>query len=237
VLVATPPRHFEAGTVLHVFSRGVERRAVFCDNQDRRRFLHLLSAACHDDRLRCLDYCLMGNHFHLVAQVLDEPFGDVMRDTLAAYAQAFNERQDRKGHLFEQRYRAKPVRSERYLFALVRYVAHNPVVAGFCAGPDKWAWSGCRELLGSTTPSVTAPDHMLKLLGETVDVGRRTYRTLIMDATERHVALARITCEQEPASRRVAMFGALDKGCRPDEIAAAASLHIKSVQRLLRERT
>jgi REP element-mobilizing transposase RayT len=214
----------------------VDRRPVFIDDVDRRRLLALIIKASRDGRARCLDYCLMGNHFHLALQALDEPFGDVMRDVLAAYVRVFNERHGRDGHLFEQRYGAKPVRTERHLFALVRYLAYNPVAAGLCASPSAWPWSGYGELSGITRASVTAADDTLRHLGETVEAGRRAYRTLIADATERHVALACITCAQEPESRRAAILAAHDAGCSADDLAAAASWHPKSIHRLLRER-
>ena len=222
--------------MLHVTQRGVDRRTVFIDDEDRRRLLALIVTACRDARMRCLDYCLMGNHFHLAALALDEPFGDVMRDVLAAYVRVFNERHGREGHLFERRYGAKPVRTERHLFALVRYLAYNPVGAGLCTSPSAWTWSGYRELSGITRASVTAADDTLRYLGESVEAGRRAYRALIADATEQHVALACITCAQEPESRRAAILAAHEAGCSAEELATAASWHPKSIQRLLRER-
>ena len=234
--MATAPRRIEPGALLHVTSRGVDRRAVFIDDVDRRRLLALIIRACRDGRMRCLDYCLMGNHFHLAVQALDEPFGDVMRDVLGPYVGAFNERHGREGHLFERRYGAKPVRTERHLFALVRYLAYNPVAAGLCASPSAWAWSGYRELSGITRASVSAAHDTLRYFGETVEAGRRAYRTLVADATEQHVALACITCAQDPEARRAAILAAHDARCSADELATAASWHPKSIQRLLRER-
>jgi putative transposase len=230
------PRGIEPAAVFHITSRGVDRRSIFADDHDRRRFLALLLKTGREDRLLCLDYCLMGNHFHLAVQALVEPLEVVMRDVLGLYARGFNERHDREGHLFERRFRSKRVATERYLFALARYLAYNPVVAGLSAAPRDWPWSGCRELCGDVPPTVTAVDQALRYFGESREVGRRAYRNLIASASERSVALSHVACAQDPASLHTAIYAAHDLACTADEIAAAASRHVKSIQRLLRER-
>ena len=178
----------------------------------------------------------MGNHFHLAVQALEEPLDMVMRDVIGSYARGFNERHNREGHLFERRFRSKRVTTERHLFALARYLAYNPVVAGLCAAPRDWPWSGCRELCGDVPPTVTAVDQALRYFGESCEVGRRAYRNLIANVSERSVALTAIACSQEPVSLHTAIYAAHDLGCTAEEIAAAASRHVKSIQRLLRER-
>jgi REP element-mobilizing transposase RayT len=142
--------------VVHVGSRGVDRRTIFEDDDDRRAFLSLLAAAVREGRLRSLNHCLMGNHYHLVVEALDEPLGLVMRDLLGGYARGFNQRHGREGHLFERRFWSACVTSLKHMVALARYAAYNPVAAGLCRAPDEWAWSAHRELVGSAAGRTTS---------------------------------------------------------------------------------
>jgi REP element-mobilizing transposase RayT len=231
------PREIEPGAIVHVVSRGVDRQPIFIDDDDRQRFLALVVVAGREDRLRCLNFCLMGNHFHLVAKALEEPFGAVMRDVLSAHVRWFNERHGRKGHLVEQRYWSNCVKSERYMCALARYVAFNPVAAGFCSRPSGWPWSGHRELAGRIAPTVTNVEDALLHFGASVEQGRTAYRALIDGVSERSLALDRIACSLESETRRSAIYAARALGCTPHELAAAVPCHVDSIYRLLARRT
>ena len=60
------------------------------------------------------------------------------------YAQAFNGRHARCGHLFGERFRARVIRDEEHLYEACRYVVANPVRAGLCGQATDWPWSGTR---------------------------------------------------------------------------------------------
>ena len=57
------------------------------------------------------------------------------------YVRSFNQRHSRTGSLWEGRYRATIIESERYLFTCYRYIEHNPVRAGLVSSPDEYRWS------------------------------------------------------------------------------------------------
>jgi REP-associated tyrosine transposase len=62
------------------------------------------------------------------------------------YAQTFNDRYGRTGHLFEQCYSARLVDSEAYFAAALDYIRWNPVAAGLCEHPSDWRWRGPESL-------------------------------------------------------------------------------------------
>jgi putative transposase len=106
-------------------------------------------------RWRCLAYCLMDNHLHLV---LETPHGNLSRGMQrlhGGYAQAFNNRHDRVGHVFQGRYGAGLIESTEQLLAAVAYVARNPVEAGLCTRPEEWPWSSFRAVV---EPHARSPD-------------------------------------------------------------------------------
>ncbi len=64
----------------HVTQRGNRRQPVFFSDDERREYLRLVSAAARAAGVRCLAWCLMDNHVHLI---LVPPSGDSLRATLA----------------------------------------------------------------------------------------------------------------------------------------------------------
>ena len=65
-----------------------------------------------------------------------------------SYVQAVNFDMERKGTLFESKYKFIRIDKEEYLIQLVRYIHLNPVLAGLCNRPEDWQYSNCREWLG-----------------------------------------------------------------------------------------
>jgi len=88
-----------------------------------------------------LAYCLMGNHFHLAIQVGTIALSLIMQRLLTRHSKAFNQRHDRKGHLFWGRHEAIPCTNEKYLAAMIRYIHLNPVKAGLVTKAEDWPWS------------------------------------------------------------------------------------------------
>ena len=132
------------GAVYHVIARGNERRLIFRDNRDREIYLERLAHCRVRYQVRVLAYCLMPNHVHLALQRGPCALSRTMLALLSFYAQRFNLRHERVGHLFQGRYKAFLVQDERYLFALLRYIHWNPVQSGLAERPENYRWSSDR---------------------------------------------------------------------------------------------
>ena len=109
------------GAVYHVIVRGNERKAVFRDDEDRRAYLDRLAKYRERFGFRLLAFCLMGNHIHLAIERGPTRLSRVMLALQSSYAQRFNRRHNRVGHLFQGRYKAFLIEKDRYLLALIRY--------------------------------------------------------------------------------------------------------------------
>ena len=142
------PRLESPGAVYHVTARGVERRPVFVDDGDRRSFLDLLEKVTRRHGWLCHAYCLMGNHFHLVIETPLATLARGMQLLSGTYAQRFNRRYGRVGHLFQERYSSILVEREAHLLEACRYVVLNPVRARSCHRPADWRWSSYRPTVG-----------------------------------------------------------------------------------------
>jgi REP element-mobilizing transposase RayT len=128
----------------HVISRGVYGADVFRDGSDRRRFLRLLRTCETAHRWRCHAFCLMTTHYHLVVEAKRAALSRGIQRLNGRYAVEFNERHGRYGHLFAERFTARLIEGDEYLFDACAYVVLNPVKAGLCLQPEDWPWSYSR---------------------------------------------------------------------------------------------
>jgi len=65
-----------------------------------------------------------------------------------AYVQAVNQQQNRKGTLFEGRFRHVWIDRDEYLIHLCRYIHQNPVKAGLATRPENWPYSNYLDWIG-----------------------------------------------------------------------------------------
>lgn len=132
----------------HVVSRGVFGADVFRDGSDRRRFLRLLRSCETRHKWTCHAFCLMTTHYHLVVEAARAELSRGIQRLNGRYAREFNRRHDRFGHLFAERFSARVIEGDEYLFDACAYVVLNPVKAGLCLEPEHWPWSYNRYGLG-----------------------------------------------------------------------------------------
>jgi REP element-mobilizing transposase RayT len=142
------PRSFVSGAIYHLFSRGSNRQAIFAFDSDRVDFLDCVSRVVQRHELRCLAYCLMPNHYHLVVETPNEGLSVAMKALNGRYSLRFNQRHHRDAHLFRNRFGAVLQDDLDQLLWTLRYVVRNPVEAGLCAGPGEWPWSSYRSCAG-----------------------------------------------------------------------------------------
>lgn len=173
------------GRYLPRSARGNERSPIYCDDGDRHRFLELLAHVRERYRWRILAYCLMTNHYHLLVQTPEPHLARGMRQLNGVYAQWFNRRHRRVGHLFQGRYGARLMQADEHLLAAVRYIVRNPVRAGLCRDPEEWRWSSHRATLGSEPPWFLDTPALLAHYGPTATAARERYGAHCREEGER----------------------------------------------------
>lgn len=134
--------------IYHVTCRGVERRPIFGDDIDRAAFMELLHGARRRFRWRLHVATLMDNHVHLVVETRRGRLSRGMHRLAGIYAQRFNRRYDRVGHLFQGRFSAFVIQDEEHFLNACAYVLGNPVRAGLCGRAEEWPWSWSRFSTG-----------------------------------------------------------------------------------------
>jgi putative transposase len=172
------PRIHENGSIHHVGAHGVDTRPLYGDDDDRWRFLGLLGEVTRETTWRCLAFCLMETHYHLLVEERATPLSRSMHLLNSRYSRHFNKRYARRGHVFEGRYTDVRVQSDAQLFETVRYIAQNPSVFG--VAPDAWRWSSYPALIGRTRPwSFVDAAHLLAYYAPARDVAIRHLRQVV----------------------------------------------------------
>ena len=172
------------GVIHHVIARGIELGKIFKDKVDREEFLKRLSAGLEKTRCRCYAWALMPNHFHLLIRTGRTPLSDLMRKVLTGYAQYYNRRTGRCGHLFQNRYKSILCQEDAYFLELVRYIHLNPLRAKLVSGLrglDKYSWTGHEVLIGRRKRDWQSGDEVLSWFSQRRKAAIGKYREFIRD--------------------------------------------------------
>ncbi|HEY7863270.1 MAG TPA: transposase [Thermoanaerobaculia bacterium] len=184
--MARPLRPEFEGAVYHVMARGHEKRELFLDDRDRRRFLEILGESCTRQGWVVHAYCLMGNHYHLLLETPRGVLSSGMHDLNGHYAQWFNHRYGRTGHLFEGRFRAIVVEKHAHLLELTRYIVLNPVRSGLVSTPGDWVWSNYLSTAGFREgPSWLETDWTLTQFARSRRAARECYWRFVQEGLDR----------------------------------------------------
>lgn len=183
--MARPLRLEYSGAVYHITSRGNARADIFCDDADREIFLRVLAAVVERQAWRVYAYCLMGNHYHLLLETPEPNLSRGMRQLNGIYTQRINRRHGRVGHLLQGRFKSIIVERERYLLELSRYIALNPVRAGFTRRAGAWRWSSYRATAGmQEVPSWLEVGSILARFSADVRAAQRSYQKFVTEGLD-----------------------------------------------------
>ena len=152
--------------VYHVMVRGVNKADIFFDDADRNRYLDTLMRFKRSGSYELYAYCLMSNHVHLLIRGLNDTVSSVMKRVGVSYVYYLNEKYDRVGHLYQDRYRSEPVDTDQYFMSCSRYIHNNPVDAGLVENPESYPWSSFRFYTGEVDMrGLLSTDNLLDFFG------------------------------------------------------------------------
>lgn len=183
--MARPLRIQYPGALIHVTSRGNEKRPTFLDDRDRRKFLELLAQAVRRFEWVLDAYVLMSNHFHLLLELTETTLSEGMGWLNGKYAQWFNSAHARVGHLFQGRFGSPLIEKQTYFEEVLRYTVLNPVRAKMVCHPEDYEWSSYRATAGlCDAPEWLAVDNALASFGDDRGVARARYKAFVDAAIE-----------------------------------------------------
>ncbi len=192
--MARLPRLTVPGYPHHIIQRGNNRQAIFSSPADYQMFLGLLDENARKFGVALHAYVLMSNHFHLLATPgTDDGLPKMMQAVGRRYVRYFNDRQHRSGTLWEGRYRATLIQTERYLLACMVYIDLNPVRAAMVATASDYLWSSHGHYVGLRVDRMVTPHPLFWALGNTPFAREAAYAALVRAgiSPEQHDALTR----------------------------------------------
>ncbi len=181
------PRLDAPGVLHQVMARGVSRQAIFRDDADREDFVSRLAGVSTTGAFQVYAWALLPNHFHLLVRTDKRPLSRAMRSVLTGYAGAFNRRNRRSGHLFQNRYKSIVCEEEPYFLELIRYLHLNPLRAGLVRDLHELArypYSGHSALMRTYEYPCQATQSVLAQFAPTPRHARRAYQTFVTEEVQ-----------------------------------------------------
>ncbi|VBB06622.1 Hypothetical protein LUCI_1858 [Lucifera butyrica] len=175
--MARKPRVHYEGAVYHVIARGNNRASVFGTDEEKQKYLEIISNYKERYGFQLYAYVVMDNHVHLLLQVGRIPLAKIMQGVQQRYTQYYNWRQKHSGHVFEQRYKAFLCEKESYLITLICYIHQNPVRANIQGGID-YRWSSHHSYVKKANGLVNV-DFILRTLSSNVEKAIEHYFDLV----------------------------------------------------------
>lgn len=166
------------GKVYHVFTKSISKLIVFPLDDDYKRMLQaifyysfekppcklsffiergykdpIISNALNKNNspklVKVIGYCLMPTHIHFILQqIMEGGISKFINMILKSYTKYFNTKHNRKGPLWEGRFKSVLVETDEQLLHLTRYIHLNPVSAYLVNSPEDWFYSSYNEYIG-----------------------------------------------------------------------------------------
>jgi len=122
-------RHSIPGYIWHISHRCHKREFLLKFSKDRRRWLYWLYEARRRYALTILHYMVTSNHIHLL--VVDDGDREIIPRSIQLIegrtGQEYNQRKNRKGACWQDRYHATALEGGEHLFRCIVYIDLHPV--------------------------------------------------------------------------------------------------------------
>jgi len=117
-------------------------------SKQQNKILNTISSDVEDQSIQIIAYCIMPTHIHLILkQLIDNGISSFVANMLNSYSRYFNTLHDRKGPLWEGKFKNIHIDSDEQLLHLTRYIHLNPTSAGLVKEQDKWKYSSYKEFI------------------------------------------------------------------------------------------
>lgn len=144
--------------------RGINRQVIFEDDQDREKFIETISYFKPISQFQLNGYCLLDNHVHFLIKEVAEPISMIIKRISSSFVYWYNQKYERCGHLFQERFKSETVESEAYFLTVLRYVHQNPLKAGLSQNIEEYKWSSINDYI--KTPVIVDTGYALGMFSE-----------------------------------------------------------------------
>ncbi|KPU45142.1 transposase IS200 like protein [Oxobacter pfennigii] len=162
----------------HIMVRSISEVLLYDDDTDKIRYLKTLKKYQEMFRFKVYAYCIMDTHAHFIIYSNGADISKVMHGVNQSYAQYYNRRHGRHGHLFQDRFKSKVVEDESYLISLSGYIHNNPIdLENYNGNIEGYPYSTLGIYLGLAQDAFGLVDHKFVLLhfGKNINLARNQY--------------------------------------------------------------
>lgn len=146
----------------HVFVKGINNERIFNQQREKIYFKSIILKQLSDYQIEIYSYCIMSNHAHFIIRAELTTLSAFMAKILKAYAQYYNWKHNRNGHVFQNRFRSECIENEEYFWSCLRYIHMNPVKAKMIKNVEKYKYSSMPEYISGN--SVLISKNALKVV-------------------------------------------------------------------------
>jgi len=147
----------------HVIARANRKEFIMESKENKDLFLAVLKEAKKRYKFIVKNFCIMGNHVHLIIKPLKkENLSKIMQWILSVFAIRYNKFYNITGHVWYDRFCSKIIEDIRQLITTFRYIAENPVRAGIVNKPDEYKYNGITFIKNKLFDILEPPDSFLK---------------------------------------------------------------------------
>lgn len=140
-------RKKSASGIHHIMVRGINQQDIFHYDEDREKFIDILKKTKQISQFELYGYCLMDNDVHLLLREGPETLSQIMKRIGIAYVYWYNNKYERSGHLFQDRFKSQNVEDEACLLSVLRYIHQNPLKAQVVPTMEEYPWSSYHAYL------------------------------------------------------------------------------------------
>lgn len=135
--------------VFHVIIQGINKEYIFDEDVEKETYLRYLKEKIKDKELQMISYCIMSNHAHFLIYTDDViQISKLMSQVNTKYAIYYNQKHNRCGIVFRNRYKAEEIVSYHHFLSCINYIHNNPVKAQMCEMPEEYKYSSYNEYKG-----------------------------------------------------------------------------------------
>lgn len=127
----------------HVSARANRQEMILDKESMKELFLNVVACAKKKFDFRIENFCVMGNHFHLIIQPLNGAnLSRIMQWILSVFAMKWNKMHGITGHVWGERFFSRVISCIVEFMQVFRYIIMNPVKAGMASQSKEWKHCG-----------------------------------------------------------------------------------------------
>ena len=141
------PRTYIKTIFFHIITQGINKSYIFERSEDIKFYLRMMKKLSKEQEVKILAYCVMNNHTHMLVKTNQtEKMSKFMQRLNTTYGIYYNQKYNRVGYVFRNRYKSEGIYNEKHLYNCVRYIYNNPVKARICSQAKEYQYSNYKEL-------------------------------------------------------------------------------------------